>query len=180
MLAAGFKSKHHSKENTTMTNTELLAAMQSAGRLIVSHIGNSVPTETIVYRLPATLPALQSRRFAQVIGNELHVRKYEDPSHGWLAVPMQWLEALGIVGKISSYSYRRNSTAYLEEDDDMHEFVGAAKRAGFQIFRDCHHTDKSSPVRSYPTYHTTGFTVEPNFSEALSQSEVFRTTLEGF
>jgi hypothetical protein len=115
-------------------------------------------------------PVLQSKRFAKVIGNELHVRKYEDPSHGWLAVPMQWLEALRIVGKISSYSYRRNSTAYLEEDDDMHEFAVAAKRAGFQIFRDCHHTDKSSPVRSYPTYHTTGFTVEPNFSEALSNS----------
>jgi uncharacterized protein (UPF0335 family) len=100
-------------------------------------------------------PVLKSRRFAKVIDNELHVRKYEDPSHGWLAVPMQWLEELGIVGKISDYSYLRGSTAYLEEDDDMAEFYGAAKRAGFTIFIDYHHTDNSSPVRSYPRFPQT-------------------------
>jgi hypothetical protein len=102
-----------------------------------------------------------------VIDNQLHVRKYDDPGHGWLAVPMQWLEELGIVGKISSFSFRRNNTAYLEEDGDMSEFYGAAKRAGFTVFIDCRHTDKSSRVRSYPTYTTLGFSVEPNFKESL-------------
>ena len=135
-----------------MKNTELLSAMQSAGRLIVGHIGDSVPTGGIVYALPAKLPVLQSRRFAQVIGNELHVRKYEDPSHGWLAVPMQWLEALRIVGKISSCSYRRNSTAYLEEDCDAPEFRKAAEAAGFKLFVDYRHTNDSSPIRSYPSF----------------------------
>ena len=114
---------------------------------------------------------LKSRRFAKVIGEELHVRKYEDPSHGWLAVPMQWLEALEIVGKISVLSYRRNFTAYLEEDGDMAEFIGAVKRAGFRLFIDYRHTDKSSPVRSYPSYQTAGFTVEPNFRETLNQDK---------
>jgi len=100
-------------------------------------------------------PVLKSRRFAKVIGNELHVRKYEDPSHGWLAVPMQWLEELGIVGKISDYSFIKGTTAYLEEDSDMAEFYTAAKAAGFRLFIDYHHTDNSSPVRSYPRFPQT-------------------------
>jgi hypothetical protein len=154
-----------------MTNNELIAAMQSAGRLAIVHIGDSVPKGSIVYRLPFR-PVLKSRRFAQVIGNELHVRKYEDPSHGWLAVPMQWLEQLGIVGKISAFSYRRNSTAYLEEDGDLAEFYGAAKRAGFTLFVDYHHTDERSPVRSYPAYHVSGFNVEPNFRESVQKEGV--------
>ena len=31
---------------------------------------------------------------------------YEDPGHGWLAVPMEQLVKLGIADKISSCSYR--------------------------------------------------------------------------
>jgi len=134
-----------------MTNTELLTAMQSAGRLAIAHVGDSLPKGDIIYRLPFR-PVLKSRRFAKVIDNELHVRKYEDPSHGWLAVPMQWLEELGIVGKISDYSFIKGTTAYLEEDSDMAEFYTAAKAAGFRLFIDYHHTDNSSPVRSYPRF----------------------------
>jgi hypothetical protein len=134
-----------------MTHTDLLSAMQSAGRLAIVHVGDSVPKGSITYRLPFR-PALKSRRFAQVIDNELHVRKYEDPSHGWLAVPMQWLEQLGIVGKISAFSYLKGATAYLEEDGDMAEFYTAAKAAGFRLFIDHHHTDERSAVRSYPSF----------------------------
>jgi hypothetical protein len=132
--------------------TELVSAMQSAGRLIVSHVGDSVPTGTIVYRLPATLPVLQSRRFAKVIGNELHVRKYEDAAHGWLAVPWQWLEELGILDQISTFSYSKGKTVYLEEDADAPEFRKAAEAAGFKLFVDYRHTNDSSPIRSYPSF----------------------------
>ena len=125
-----------------MSNIETMTALQSTGRLDIVHVGDK----------PAKRPVLKSRRFAMVIDNEIHIRKYEDPSHGWLAVPMQWLEALGIVGKISSFSYLKGSTAYLEEDGDMAEFYTAAKNSGFKLFIDYHHTDKSSPVRSYPSF----------------------------
>jgi hypothetical protein len=134
-----------------MTNADLLAAMQSSGRLIVGHVGDSAPKGTIVYRLPATV-VLKSRRFAQVIDNELHVRKYEDPSHGWLAVPMQWIKQLGITSRISSCSYLRGETAYLEEDCDAPEFRKAAEAAGFKLFVDYRHTNDSSPIRSYPSF----------------------------
>jgi hypothetical protein len=185
-----------------MTNQELLAAMQSTGRLAIVHVGTQCQTvkndglervyaeirkkrmekkslpqrcefcglSTLVENWKGSgeknmhcfdckqlhvvkeKPVLQSKRFAKVIGNELHVRKYADPAHGWLAVPMQWLEALRIVGKISSCSYRRNSTAYLEEDCDAPEFRKAAEAAGFKLFVDYRHTNDSSPIRSYPSF----------------------------
>lgn len=136
-----------------MKNTELLNAMQESGRLQVVHIGNNIPKGTIVYSLPAKRPVLKSRRFAKVIDNELHVRKYEDPAHGWLAVPMQWLEALRIVGKISACSYLKGGTAYLEEDCDAPEFRKAAENHGFRLFVDYRHTNDRSAIRSYPSFN---------------------------
>ena len=40
---------------------------------------------------------------------------YEDPGHGWLAVPMDHLIALGVADKITGYSYLLGNTAYLED-----------------------------------------------------------------
>lgn len=126
-----------------MTNQELITAMQASGRLIVGHVGDS---------LPAKRQVLKSRRFAMVIDNELHVRKYEDPAHGWLAVPFQWLEALNIVGDISYCSYLKGSTAYLEEDCDAPLFRKAAEKHGFRLFIDHRHTNDRSAIRSYPSF----------------------------
>ena len=95
---------------------------------------------------------LKPHRNGHIIGNQIHVRKYADPSHGWLAVPMQWIEALGIVGSISDFSYLRGKTAYLEEDDDQPAFHRAAKEAGFTIFYDVTHTNAVHPIRSYPRF----------------------------
>lgn len=95
---------------------------------------------------------LKPHRNGRVLGNELHVRKYADPSHGWLAVPMQWLEALGIVGEISDFSYLRGNTAYLEEDSDQPIFHRTAKEAGFTLFYDVTHTNNVHPIRSYPRF----------------------------
>ena len=133
-----------------MTNQELMQAMQQAGRLTIVSVGEA-PTGSIVYRLPKTI-TLKSRRFAIVIGEELHVRKYEDPGHGWLAVPMQWLEQFGIVNQVSCCSYRRGATAYLEEDCDAPLFRKAAEQHGFRLFVDYRHTNDSSPIRSYPSF----------------------------
>lgn len=95
---------------------------------------------------------LKSRRFALVIGNEIHLRKYDDPSHGWIAVPRQWLAALGIAGDISGYSYQRGGTVYLEEDQDATTFDRVAKSKGYNIFVDVRHTNVSSRIRSCDRY----------------------------
>lgn len=134
-----------------MTNAELMEAMQQAGRLTIVSVGDSMPTGSIVYSLPKKI-ALKSRRFAMVIGDELHVRKYDDPGHGWLAVPIQWLRQFGIESQVSEFSYRRGSTAYLEEDCDAPLFRKTAEEHGFRLFVDYRHTNDSSPIRSYPSF----------------------------
>lgn len=74
--------------------------------------------------------------------------KYEDPSHGWLQVPMAEVRALGILGEISDYSYTDLVYAYLEEDCDMDVFIRAKKAVGVDITLNYFSTDNDSFVRN--------------------------------
>ena len=51
-----------------------------------------------------------------------------DSGHEWLAVKKQELEDLGIANDISSYSYMKGGTAYLEGDCDAARFIDAYKQ----------------------------------------------------
>jgi len=50
---------------------------------------------------------------------------HSDPGHGWLQVPMNLIDDLGLRPLISHYSYRdpTNTYAYLEEDCDAPKFI---------------------------------------------------------
>ena len=74
---------------------------------------------------------------------------YEDPGHGWLAVPLPLLERLGLLDSISPYSYMRGMLAHLEEDCDYERFWAAAQRAGLQITIRTTRTDHRSRIRNY-------------------------------
>ena len=50
---------------------------------------------------------------------------HSDAGHGWVEVPMAVLKELEIADKITSYSYLRDKTAYLEEDCDAGTFLKA-------------------------------------------------------
>ncbi len=82
--------------------------------------------------------------------------KHEDPGHGWLQVPLTELQALGIVDKISAYSYTDGTYGYLEEDCDMTTFLtakngGVSPESWAEVEGVCHiktiHTDNDSFVR---------------------------------
>ena len=77
---------------------------------------------------------------------------YEDPGHGWLAVPLQLLEQLQLLDSISTYSYMRGMLAHLEEDDDYARFALAMRAAGRVFAIREHHTDKHSRIRNYDPY----------------------------
>lgn len=81
---------------------------------------------------------------------------YHDPGHGWVEVWIPWLEKLAIQDKISSYSYKNNNYAYLEEDCDATLFFQTLKRLGVSYYVRNVHTDKMSPIRSYKSYTTEG------------------------
>lgn len=66
------------------------------------------------------------------MNEELNLKWYSDPGHGWLAVPVELLRDLDILKDISAHSYldAGRETAYLEEDQDAWLFTTAMEKAG--------------------------------------------------
>ena len=78
---------------------------------------------------------------------------HADPSHAWLAVPLNALEDLGITQKISRYSYKGKRLAYLEEDCDAPVFLEAfiAKYSFRPDWKESF-SNRRSRIRSMPSY----------------------------
>lgn len=58
---------------------------------------------------------------------EMTLTYHQDPSHGWIEVPLTMIDDLGIASQITPYSYRSEDRgmAYLEEDRDAVVFLRA-------------------------------------------------------
>lgn len=73
---------------------------------------------------------------------------YADPGHGWLCVPKEIIEWLGITGNVTKYSYFDENNIYLEEDCDATMFDRAIKEKGLSYsIEEIYHAG-NSPVRS--------------------------------
>lgn len=77
---------------------------------------------------------------------------YEDPGHGWLAVPLALLERLALLDKVSSYSYMRGRFAHLEEDCDYSLFALAMRDAGLSFTVRQRRTVNRSRIRGYQAF----------------------------
>ena len=85
---------------------------------------------------------------------------FHDPGHSWLKVPIRYLSVLGIVDKISKYSYCKGGYAYLEEDCDASVFLEALQSRG--IVEDLswllafgirhHRSNETSPIKGYTRF----------------------------
>lgn len=82
------------------------------------------------------------------------VNYYTDSSHGWIAVKRQLLQRLNLLEKISSYSYTKGKTVYLEEDRDATLFLDTAKQHSIRITvkGPSRHKNARHPIRSYDRY----------------------------
>ena len=78
-----------------------------------------------------------------------------DPGHGWLEVPIKELIELGIVEKISPYSYIKGEFAYLEEDCDATEFAKAKGWSNKEVSDSMELVDLNhlSDIRYYQRYN---------------------------
>lgn len=76
---------------------------------------------------------------------------HSDPSHGWLEVPIKLIDELGV--KVSTYSYRHGTDAFLEEDIDAPNFIRAAVAAGYNFTIKICSTDRDSIIRRYDSYY---------------------------
>lgn len=84
---------------------------------------------------------------------------YHDPGHGWLKVPIRYLSVLGIVDKVSKYSYCKGGYAYLEEDCDAGLFLSTLHKRGIigpymdDPFLITHHySNETSPIKGYTRF----------------------------
>jgi len=86
----------------------------------------------------------------------LSLQYFTDPGHGWVSVKRQTLIDLGIADQISTYSYMRGASAYLEEDCDLSLLFKACDSSGIELTLKTKHTNNRSPIRSYAVYRAGG------------------------
>jgi|Laugresp1bdmlbsn_1035097.scaffolds.fasta_scaffold05700_7 hypothetical protein len=77
---------------------------------------------------------------------------YQDPGHGWGAVKRNVLVDLGILNKISPFSYQKGDTVYLEEDCDLSTLTTALSNKGIWVEHVSKHTNGRSPIRNYASF----------------------------
>lgn len=82
----------------------------------------------------------------------MKLKFYTDPGHGWVAVKRKLLTEYGVADKITSYSYQKGDTVYLEEDCDASTLITQIALKGIVIEYDERHTDRRSPIRNYESY----------------------------
>lgn len=91
--------------------------------------------------------------------NKIKLTYFSDPSHGWLSVKRSFLEELGILNKITSCSYQKGKSVYLECDQDVSTFVEAVKeKYKIQELKDLFEIKESwtnglSPIRKYARFN---------------------------
>ena len=85
---------------------------------------------------------------------KIKLKFYSDPGHGWAAVKRKFLEDLGILDKISTFSYQKGKTVYLEEDCDLSTLISILRQKSIEVDWQDKHTNKYSPIRSYHHFST--------------------------
>lgn len=83
----------------------------------------------------------------------MKITHYCDPGHGWFKVSRAALKRMGLLEKISGYSYQRGDYVYLEEDCDAATYLSALDSLGVSYEIVTAHTDKSSRIRGYESFN---------------------------
>lgn len=122
-----------------------------------------------------TVVFVNAANYVPVVEKKIVRKMYCDPSHGWLAVKMTELEALGLRDKITSFSYIKGGTAYLEEDVDMPLYLEAMEADGYHITVVQTVSEKKSHIRYFDKFPSMvvlpsddfGFVGEPQLIEEV-------------
>ncbi len=104
-------------------------------------------------------------------------RVYSDPGHGWMAVKRESLIYLGILHRISGFSYMKDQTVYLEEDCDATLFFKAFEAVfGEEPRQTCTSVNYPHNIRGYEQFIKADI---PAYEEARSkhQDYFFKETL---
>lgn len=80
------------------------------------------------------------------------VTVFTDPGHAWGKVSKKNLEKLGLLDKISEYSYENKEMIFLEEDCDLGLYVKALENKGYKVKFKEFNTNRSSKIRNFNRY----------------------------
>ena len=80
---------------------------------------------------------------------------YSDSSHGWLKVPVKDVISLAILRDITPYSYLSKDKLFifLEEDQDLGLFMGAAISEGWKVSIKDQKPSNRSRIRNYLRFY---------------------------
>lgn len=85
--------------------------------------------------------------------NKVEIEIISDPGHAWGVVNYSMLKELRIEDKISTYSYRKGSVCYLEEDCDLSRLVDALVKQGKEITFKESFLNHEAPLRNFRNYY---------------------------
>jgi len=80
----------------------------------------------------------------------LYIRS--DPNNFWLCVPRTLIARFGLVNKISSQSFQRKTTVFLDRNKDIPTFTKAVEQHGLSLKTVELHTSRHSKILKYNPY----------------------------
>jgi hypothetical protein len=85
----------------------------------------------------------------------MKITYFNDGGHGWYSVKRSKLAAMGVLSKISGFSYQKGDSVYLEEDCDAGLFFNALTEEEKQSIKVIDSYSHRSPVRNYERFSLT-------------------------
>jgi hypothetical protein len=80
---------------------------------------------------------------------------FNDSGHGWYSVKRSKLESMGVLSKVSGFSYQKGESVYLEENCDASLFFNALTEEEKQSIKVIDSYSQSCPVRRYERFSLT-------------------------
>jgi hypothetical protein len=82
----------------------------------------------------------------------MKITYHNDSGHGWYSVKRSKLESMGVLNKISGFSYQKGDSVYLEEDCDAGLFFNALSEEEKQSIKVINSYKDRSPIRNYDRF----------------------------
>jgi hypothetical protein len=85
----------------------------------------------------------------------MKVTYFNDSGHGWYSVKRSKLEVMGVLNKVSVFSYQKGDSVYLEEDCDAGLFFNNLTEEERQSIKVVESYSRACPVRNYERFSLT-------------------------
>ena len=114
-------------------------------KLLNNNIDNTIKSSILIIKGDNEMKIIKKYRFYKL---------HSDGGHSWLAVKRTELIEMGVLDKVTTFSYQKGKTVYLEEDCDLPLFVNALKTKDITYtFNESYRNN--SPIRNYEHFNLT-------------------------